>query len=207
MSLRVCTGCGITNKVEYFRCVACDQRLDRPISFTDKSAVFTYFSRGGFTEIAEELKKGHIPWDPADSSYTYVLEKSITYALEESFSTLDVLFYSDHPLYSGPYLGIRWPKSTVLDSLQVSFRSPDGEHRFTVLERSKTEDRGATYRFDSSLGRDGIQFEIKLAAVYGKSAGPNRKYESLPIVLRPADTSDSHSSYELVRPKTGIKVR
>ena len=207
MSLRVCIGCGITNKVEYFRCVACDQRLDRPISFDDKNAVFSYFSRGGFTEIAEELKKSRVPWDPTDTMYTYVLEKSITYALEESFATLDVLFYSDHPLHGGPYLGIKWPVSTVLDSIQISFRSPEGDHRFTVLERSKTEDRGVNYRFDSSLGKDGIQFEIKLVAVYGKPAGPNKSYESLPIVLQPADTSDSRSSYELVRPKTGIKVR
>ncbi len=207
MSLCVCSGCGITNKPEYFRCIACDQRLDRPFSFLKKEDVFSYFSRGGVTEIAEDLKNGRVPWDPADTAYTYVLERSILLALDDSFSTLDVLFYADHPSTGGPYLGIRWPKSSVLDAIQISFRTPDGDHRFTVLERSKTEDRGVNYRFDSSLGKPNIEFEIRLVAVYGKSAGPNRKYESPPIVLEPADPLDAHSSYVLIRPKTGIKVR
>ena len=206
MSLHICSGCGITNKPEYFRCVACDQRLDRPFSFKDKNDVYTYFSRGGFTEIAEELKKGYVPWDPRDAHYTYILEKSVLLALEESFATLDVLFYSDYPSTGGPYMGIRWPKSSVLDAIQISFLYPDGDHRFTILERSKTADRGVEYRFDTSLGKEGIKFEIRLSAVYGKSSGPNKKFECHPIILQPEDPSDSHSSYILKRPNTGIKV-
>lgn len=207
MSLRVCTGCGITNKVEHFRCVACERRLDRPSSFRDKDDVFAYFSRGGFTEIAEELKAGHVPWDTSDLSYTYVLEKSVLYALEESFSTLDVLFYAESPTFGCPYLGIRWPSGSVLDAIRMGFRFPDGTHRFTVLKRRSTDEHGAAYRFDQALAREGIQFEINLVAVYGKSAGPNKTYESTVIVLNAEHPTDPHSSYVLTRPKTGIQVR
>lgn len=206
MSLKVCTGCGITNKSEYFRCVACDQRLDRPLSLGNKDDVFEYFSRGGFTEIAEELKIGNVPWDGADVEYTRVLERSIFFSLEESFSTLDVLFYSESPTFNCPYLGIRWPKSTVLDAVRMGFRFPDGTHRFTNIERRKSDDKGSAYRFDHSLGREGIQFEINLIAVYGKSAGPNKTFESSTIVLQAENPSDRHSSYVLKRPTTGIKV-
>lgn len=206
MSLKTCSGCGITNKREYFRCVACDQRLDRPMSFRKKDDVFSYFSSGGFTEIAEELKQGNVPWDPADAEYTYVLERAVFFALEESFSTLDVLFYADSPTFGGPYLGIRWPRNNVLDAIRVGFRLPDGEHRFTVLERKKTDDRGASYRFDSNLVRSGTRFELNLVAVYGKSAGPNKTYESSRIELQKGDPTDAHSPFVLMRPKTGIKV-
>lgn len=207
MSLKVCFGCGITNKTEYFRCIACDQRIDKPYSFSSKEEVLSYFSRGGFTDIAEALKKSQVTWDPTDDFYTQVIETSILLGLEESFSSLDILFYADHPSVGGPYLGIRWPMSEVLDAIQISFRSADGDHRFTVLERSKTEERGANYRFDSSLVRAGVQFELRLIAVYGKSTGPNKKYETSPIMLQQADELDPSSPYVLIRPTTGIKVR
>lgn len=207
MSLKVCFGCGITNKIEYFRCVACDQRIDKPYSFSSKEEIFSYFSRGGFTDIAEALKKSQVTWDRTDDLYTQVLETAILLGLEESYSSLDILFYANHPSAGGPYLGIRWPTSEVLDAIQISFRSPDGDHRFTVLERSKTEDRGVNYRFDSSLIKADVQFELRLIAVYGKSSGPNKKYETSPVMLQPADPSDPNSPYVLIRPNTGIKVR
>ena len=202
-----CAHCGISNKISTLRCVACERRLDLPSSFKKKEEVFDYFSRGGFSDIAEALSRGIVIWDPEDHEYTTVLESAVQFALEESFSTLDIMFYGRHPTTDGPYLGIRWPKSDVLKAIQVSFIEDDGEEKFTVIERSKAKDIGENYRFDGSLGKYGTKFEIRLIAVYDKSAGPNRKYETPAIGLRPIDPTDEHTVYELFRKTTGIKVK
>jgi len=209
VSLRLinCTGCGIANSAARLRCVSCVRRLDRPMSFKKKDDVFDYFSRGGFTDIAEELMRGQVPWDPKDEQYTLVLEHAILLSLEESFSTLDILFYAKDVASDSPYLGIWWPDSPLLQAIQVSFVSEGGEERFTVIERQKTKDRGASYRFDTELGKSGNKYRIKLITVFDKSSGPNKKYESQSIGLRPTNPADAHSAFELFRINTGAKVK
>ena len=177
------------------------------MSLKKKEDVFNYFSRGGCTDIAEELMRGQVPWDPKDEEYTHILENSILISLEESFSTLDILFYAQEVQTDSPYLGIWWPSTPLLKAIQLSFFTKSGEERFTVIERHKTKDRGASFRFDAELGKHGTTYQIKLITVFDKSSGPNKKYESNAIGLRPLDESDPHSVFELFRLQTGIKVK
>ena len=202
-----CRHCGIANKHGNLRCVACERRLDLPTTFKKKEDVYAHFSRGGFSDIAEGLGRGAVTWDPGDDEYTRIVESAVLLALEESFSTLDVLFYGSHPTTDGPYLGIRWPKSELLKAIQVSFIDDGGEEKYTIIERSKAKDVGENFRFDGSLGKHGMRFEIRLITVYDKSAGPNKKYETPSIGLRPIDPTDSHTLYELFRKTTGNKVK
>lgn len=104
-------------------------------------------------------------------------------------------------------MGIRWPDSPLIDGIKIFFYDELDEPLFTVLRRSDTTSRGVNYTFDSSLGHKEFRYEISVYSEIILSGGGKEIFETPRIELLPTVPNDPKTVYELVRKKTGAKVK
>lgn len=130
--------------------------------------VYDVFSLGGMAEITHALHAGRLPWDPGDKEYQKILEIAATMALSDLMATMDFMFYWHHPVHGGPYIGVRWPESSLVEGIKLSLHDDHKEFLFTILERpgdgSKLR-KGMNVLFDRDL--DPRKYQARVS-VYSK---------------------------------------
>lgn len=141
--------------------------------------VYDVFSLGGMDEITRALHAGRLPWDPGDKEYHKILEIAATMALSDLMATMDFIFYWHHPVHGGPYIGVRWPESRLVEGIKLSLHDENRELLFTTLKRPDERSRqpkGMNVYFDRNL--DPRKYEASVS-VYSEFVASRRTWKTI----------------------------
>jgi hypothetical protein len=202
-----CCRCGIVNNFEGHLCVLCGVRLDKPRDFTDKSMIMKYFSRGGMFDLAIGAMEGELPEDDSDIAYSAMVDTTLKLGLEESWATLDLVFYRENPVLQVPTMGVRWPSNPLFQGIELTFVENGRDTLYVALERPSAEKRGTNYRWDAEFADPKYEYQIALYGEVRMGRSRPRYIKSETVSLRPDPSGDRNAPYSLVRTLSGIRVK
>lgn len=173
-SLTTCEWCSTLNDPNRMNCVLCDVQLgipvldDLPLKDLD-GAMRSAYTRGGARLVAERLIDKRIPWRNQP-----IERQCIKFALAEQFPFLElVLIVDETNPTSNSYMGWRWPTTTLVSGVNLSFiRGAHVEQNFCSGGRkvgSRHEKRnpkrlGVNLHLPSADEMQGITVRVSLSA-------------------------------------------
>jgi hypothetical protein len=182
-------------------------RLDKPKDFTDKSMNMKYFSRGGMFDLTIGAMAGELHEDELDIEYAAMVDTTLKLGLEESWATLDLVFYRENPVLGVPTMGVRWPSNPLFKGIELTFVENGRDTLYVALERPSPEKRGTNYRWDAEFSDSKYDYQISLYGEIRRGRSRPRYIKSETVSLRPDPSGDRNAPYSLVRTLSGIRVK